>query len=251
MTDANETRPRPRRRRTPRPTRDAHAKAQVLIESLPWLKRFHGETIVVKFGGNAMVSAELQRAFAEDMVYLRYAGIKPVVVHGGGPQISAMLDAARHRERVPRRLPRDDARDDGRRAHGAHRARSTASWCRSSTSTARSPPASPARTPGCSPGGGAGRWSTATRSTSGSSATSSSVDPAAVHAQLDAGRIPVVSSIAPDGDDAGPVAQRQRRLRGRLAGRRPRRGEARRSSPMSRASTATGRTATRSSRSST
>jgi acetylglutamate kinase len=69
----------------------AHAKAQVLIESLPWLKRFHGETIVVKFGGNAMVSPELQRAFAEDMVYLRYAGIRPVVVHGGGPQISAML----------------------------------------------------------------------------------------------------------------------------------------------------------------
>ena len=66
-------------------------KAQVLIDSLPWLKRFHGETIVVKFGGNAMVSPELQRAFAEDMVYLRYAGIKPVVVHGGGPQISAML----------------------------------------------------------------------------------------------------------------------------------------------------------------
>ena len=69
----------------------ASAKAQVLIDSLPWLKRFHGETIVVKFGGNAMVSPELQRAFAEDMVYLRYAGIKPVVVHGGGPQISSML----------------------------------------------------------------------------------------------------------------------------------------------------------------
>ena len=67
-------------------------KAQVLIDSLPWLKRFHGETIVVKFGGNAMVSPDLQRAFAEDMVYLRYAGIKPVVVHGGGPQISSMLE---------------------------------------------------------------------------------------------------------------------------------------------------------------
>ena len=62
----------------------AARKAETLIESLPWLKRFHGETIVVKFGGNAMVSPELQRAFAEDMVYLRYAGIKPVVVHGDG-----------------------------------------------------------------------------------------------------------------------------------------------------------------------
>jgi acetylglutamate kinase len=71
---------------------DPEEKAHVLIESLPWLKRFAGETIVVKFGGNAMVDARLQRAFAEDMVYLRHVGITPVVVHGGGPQISAMLD---------------------------------------------------------------------------------------------------------------------------------------------------------------
>jgi acetylglutamate kinase len=67
-------------------------KTSILIESLPWLKRFAGEIIVVKFGGNAMVDAGLQRAFAEDMVYLRHVGIKPVVVHGGGPQITAMLD---------------------------------------------------------------------------------------------------------------------------------------------------------------
>jgi acetylglutamate kinase len=67
-------------------------KTSILIESLPWLKRFAGEIIVVKFGGNAMVDSGLQRAFAEDMVYLRHVGIKPVVVHGGGPQITAMLD---------------------------------------------------------------------------------------------------------------------------------------------------------------
>ncbi|MDQ1528525.1 MAG: acetylglutamate kinase [Actinomycetota bacterium] len=70
---------------------DAAAKAAVLIESLPWLKRFAGKIIVVKFGGNAMVDDDLKRAFAEDMVYLRHAGIRPVVVHGGGPQISAAL----------------------------------------------------------------------------------------------------------------------------------------------------------------
>ncbi|MCU1470472.1 MAG: acetylglutamate kinase [Glaciihabitans sp.] len=70
---------------------DAAAKASVLIESLPWLQRFAGKTIVVKFGGNAMVDDDLKRAFAEDMVYLRHAGIRPVVVHGGGPQISAEL----------------------------------------------------------------------------------------------------------------------------------------------------------------
>lgn len=70
---------------------NAAAKAAVLIESLPWLKKFHGATIVVKFGGNAMVDDALQSAFAEDMVYLRTVGIRPVVVHGGGPQISARL----------------------------------------------------------------------------------------------------------------------------------------------------------------
>ena len=70
---------------------DVAVKTAVLIESLPWLKRFAGETIVVKFGGNAMVDDELKAAFAEDMAYLHFAGIRPVVVHGGGPQISARL----------------------------------------------------------------------------------------------------------------------------------------------------------------
>jgi acetylglutamate kinase len=69
----------------------AQEKAATLIEALPWLARFHGATVVVKYGGNAMIDPELQRAFAADMVFLRYAGLKPVVVHGGGPQISAML----------------------------------------------------------------------------------------------------------------------------------------------------------------
>ena len=67
-------------------------KAGVLIEALPWLERFHGATVVIKYGGNAMIKPELQQAFAADIVFLRYAGIKPVVVHGGGPQISRMLD---------------------------------------------------------------------------------------------------------------------------------------------------------------
>ncbi|HEY0001829.1 MAG TPA: acetylglutamate kinase [Actinoplanes sp.] len=66
-------------------------KAGVLIEALPWLERFHGATVVIKYGGNAMINPELQQAFAEDMVFLRYAGIRPVVVHGGGPQINRML----------------------------------------------------------------------------------------------------------------------------------------------------------------
>ncbi|MCZ7417947.1 acetylglutamate kinase [Verrucosispora sp. WMMA2121] len=69
----------------------AQAKAATLIEALPWLARLSGATVVIKYGGSAMVDPELRRAFAADMVFLRYVGLKPVVVHGGGPQISAML----------------------------------------------------------------------------------------------------------------------------------------------------------------
>jgi acetylglutamate kinase len=72
-------------------TARAFLKASVLIEALPWLQRFYGKVVVVKYGGNAMIDPELKRAFAEDIVFLRYAGLKPVIVHGGGPQISAML----------------------------------------------------------------------------------------------------------------------------------------------------------------
>jgi len=67
-------------------------KAEVLIQALPWLQRFSGALVVVKYGGNAMVDDELKRAFAQDMVFLHQVGLKPVVVHGGGPQINAMLD---------------------------------------------------------------------------------------------------------------------------------------------------------------
>ncbi|MFD0269531.1 acetylglutamate kinase [Streptomyces sp. NPDC127106] len=67
-------------------------KAQILIEALPWLTRHHGKTVVIKFGGNAMVDDELKAAFAQDVVFLRHAGLRPVVVHGGGPQINAQLD---------------------------------------------------------------------------------------------------------------------------------------------------------------
>jgi acetylglutamate kinase len=66
-------------------------KAATLVDALPWLARFHDKIIVVKYGGNAMTSPELQAAFAEDVMFLRYAGLKPVIVHGGGPQITAHL----------------------------------------------------------------------------------------------------------------------------------------------------------------
>jgi acetylglutamate kinase len=70
----------------------ALAKAATLVGALPWLARFHGAIVVLKYGGNAMTEPELQRAFAQDVVFLRYVGLRPVVVHGGGPQITAHLD---------------------------------------------------------------------------------------------------------------------------------------------------------------
>ncbi|MGV9378466.1 acetylglutamate kinase [Nonomuraea sp. NPDC003707] len=69
----------------------AQAKAESLIEALPWLTRFHGATVVIKYGGNAMTDESLKAGFAEDVVFLRHAGLRPVVVHGGGPQISSAL----------------------------------------------------------------------------------------------------------------------------------------------------------------
>jgi acetylglutamate kinase len=69
----------------------SHTKAAVLAEALPWLKALHDKIVVVKYGGNAMTDELLKAAFAADMVFLRNVGIHPVVVHGGGPQISAML----------------------------------------------------------------------------------------------------------------------------------------------------------------
>lgn len=70
---------------------DTVSAATVLAEALPWLKQLHGKIVVVKYGGNAMTDEALKTAFAADMVFLRNCGIHPVVVHGGGPQISAML----------------------------------------------------------------------------------------------------------------------------------------------------------------
>jgi acetylglutamate kinase len=70
---------------------DAATKAAIMIEALPWLERYVGKTMVIKYGGNAMIDDSLKAAFAQDIVFLRTVGVKPVVVHGGGPQISSML----------------------------------------------------------------------------------------------------------------------------------------------------------------
>lgn len=66
--------------------------AKILIEALPYIKQFHGKTIVIKYGGNAMIDDDLKRSFARDVVLLKLVGLNPVVVHGGGPQISSTLE---------------------------------------------------------------------------------------------------------------------------------------------------------------
>ncbi|AWB95249.1 acetylglutamate kinase [Agromyces badenianii] len=183
-------------------TNDAPAKAQVLIDSLPWLKRFHGETIVVKFGGNAMVSPELQRAFAEDMVYLRYAGIKPVVVHGGGPQISAMLE----RLGIPSefrggyRVTTPETMDVVRMVLSGQVNRELVSLINEHGPLASGLSGEDA---GLFTGRRRGAVVDGEEVDLGLVGDVVAVDPAAVLAELDAERIPVVSSIAPDGDVTG------------------------------------------------
>ena len=78
--------------RDPGDLEQSAVRAAVLADALPWLQRFAGALVVVKYGGNAMTDPALQQAFAADMVFLKTVGLRPVVVHGGGPQISAMLD---------------------------------------------------------------------------------------------------------------------------------------------------------------
>ena len=100
------------------------AKASTLIEALPWLAEFAGQTIVIKYGGNAMVDDTLKRAFAADVVFLRRVGLKPVVVHGGGPQISSMLKRLdissefRGGLRVTARFPSPTSGEDSGRNQG-------------------------------------------------------------------------------------------------------------------------------------
>ena len=183
-------------------TETASAKAQVLIDSLPWLKRFRGETIVVKFGGNAMVSPELQRAFAEDMVYLRYAGIKPVVVHGGGPQISAMLArlGIESEFRGGYRVTTPETMDVVRMVLSGQVNRELVSLINEHGPIASGLSGEDA---GLFTGRRRGAVIDGVEVDLGLVGDVVAVDPAAVRAELAAERIPVVSSIAPDGDAPG------------------------------------------------
>ena len=169
-----------------------------------------------------MVNDELKRAFAEDIVFLRRCGVKPVVVHGGGPQISSMLARLGHRQRVQGRPARHHPRGHGRRPDGARRpGRPRAGRPAQRARTARRRHVRRGRR-AVHRQAPRHRASTARRSTSAWSARSSRCDTEAMLDLIDAGRIPVVATVAPDEDGAGPQRERRHRRRGAggRAGRR-------------------------------
>ncbi|ATQ27978.1 acetylglutamate kinase [Rhodococcus ruber] len=177
----------------------AHQKAYVLAEALPWLQKFRDKTVVVKYGGNAMIDDRLKRAFAADMAFLRTVGVHPVVVHGGGPQINAMLKRLgmagefRGGFRVTTPEVMDVVRmvlfgQVGRElvglinAHGPYAVGISGEDAHLFTATRRTVVVDGEDTD------------------IGLVGDVTSVDPAAVHDLVAAGRIPVVSTIAPDAD---------------------------------------------------
>ena len=177
----------------------AAVKAATLIESLTWLKKFRDEIIVVKFGGNAMVSEELTRAFAADMVYLRTVGIKPVVVHGGGPQISKMLErlGIESEFRGGYRVTSPEAMDVVRMVLTGQVSRDLVGHMNEHGPLAAGISGEDA---GLFVGERRGVLIDGEMVDLGLVGDVVGVDPDAVHALIDAGRIPVVSSIAPDKD---------------------------------------------------
>jgi acetylglutamate kinase len=180
----------------------ASIKAATLIESLPWLMAFRDEIIVVKFGGNAMVSEELTRAFAQDMVYLRTVGIQPVVVHGGGPQITAMLDrlGIASEFKGGYRVTTTEAMDVVRMVLTGQVSRSLVTDINEHAPLAQAISGEDA---GLFVGERRGVIIDGEEVDLGLVGDVVDVNPEPVLAQLAAGRIPIVSSIAPDRDEPG------------------------------------------------
>jgi acetylglutamate kinase len=199
MTPAPESRPLPVQDTTPE---QAAGKAAALIESLPWMINFSGRIVVVKFGGNAMEDPALMRAFAEDMVYLRYAGLKPVVVHGGGPQITAMLE----RLDIPSefrggyRVTTPEVMEVVRMVLTGQVNRDIVGLINEHGPLAAGVSGEDA---GLFTGRRRGAIVDGEEVDLGLVGDVESVDPQPVHALLEAGHIPVVSSIAPDGAEPG------------------------------------------------
>ncbi|MFD1713055.1 acetylglutamate kinase [Amnibacterium flavum] len=181
---------------------EAAIKAATLIESLPWLQRFAGQIVVVKYGGNAMDDPESLRTFAEDMVYLRHVGIKPVVVHGGGPQITAMLDRLGivSEFRGGYRVTTPETMEIVRMVLTGQVSRDIVGLINEHGPLAAAVSGEDA---GLFTGRRRGALVDGVEVDLGLVGDVVAVDPAGVLAQVEAGRIPVVSSIAPDGDEPG------------------------------------------------
>jgi acetylglutamate kinase len=177
----------------------AHDTARILAGALPWLQQWTGKVVVVKYGGNAMIDDRLKAAFAADMAFLRTVGIHPVVVHGGGPQITAMLTRLglvgefRGGFRVTTPEVMDVVRmvlfgQVGRElvglinAHGPYAVGISGEDAHLFTATRRTVTVDGVATD------------------IGLVGDVTTVNPAAVHDLIEAGRIPVVSTIAPDAD---------------------------------------------------
>jgi acetylglutamate kinase len=184
--------------------RVAQSKATTLVEALPWLERFRGALVVVKYGGNAMTDPGLKAAFAQDVAFLRYAGLRPVVVHGGGPQIKDMLDrlGLETEFRGGLRVTTPEVMDVVRMVLTGQVGRELVGLLNQHGPVAV----------GLS-GEDAGLFRARRRGVTvdgqdhdiGLVGDVVGVDPAAVVDLLDAGRIPVVSTVAPDVDQDGQV----------------------------------------------
>ena len=181
---------------------DARAKSEILIEALPWMQRFAGKIVVVKYGGNAMIDDELRRAFAADVVFMRQAGIHVVVVHGGGPQINAMLQRVGidSEFRAGLRVTDDETMDVVRMVLVGKVGRELVGLINGHGPSAIGMSGEDARLfaarrRGAGRGGGGGDPGRAGAGTEGRAESSQDL--------LGAGRIPVVSSIAPEIDEDG------------------------------------------------
>ncbi|GAA4732675.1 acetylglutamate kinase [Isoptericola chiayiensis] len=204
MSDTNTAAPDPGFQFDTRTDLRPDQKAEVLVEALPWLQEFAGALVVVKYGGNAMVDDRLKAAFAQDMVFLRQVGLRPVVVHGGGPQISSMLERVGidSEFRGGLRVTTPEAMDVVRMVLVGQVQRELVGLL-----NAHAP-----RAVGLS-GEDAGLFGAVRRHATvdgepvdvGLVGDVVQVNPGAVLDLLDAGRIPVVSTVAPDVDDPTQV----------------------------------------------
>ncbi len=179
-------------------------KAATLVEALPWLQEFRGALVVIKYGGNAMTDESLKAAFAEDVAFLKYAGLRPVVVHGGGPQIQAMLDRLDLRSEFKGglRVTTPETMDVVRMVLTGQVSRELVGLINSHGALAVGMSGEDAHLFGARRRGTVVDGEEIDLGLVGDVVT---VNPAAVQDLLDAGRIPVISSVAPDLDVDGQV----------------------------------------------